>query len=193
MPNVAKAASSMAAPSSSISRSSLLNMSAIASVISRPSFSARIVDSVCSANRPWSRNRTTFGCSSTRSHVLLDAAPDDLAGGVGGQVDRREDRRPQHVAQPLADRLEQVGLVGEVAVDLRLGGAGLLGDLAQADNSGPSTVDRPEGGVDDLGPHLLAVFAPAFAAGVDLDARFTRRSVTSTFCAPDHCTRPDGR
>ena len=40
--------------------------------------------------------------------VLLDAAPDDVADRVGRQVDRREDRRPQLVAQPLPDRLEQV-------------------------------------------------------------------------------------
>jgi hypothetical protein len=62
--------------------------------------------------------------------VLLDAAPDDLAGRIGFEIDRREDRRPQHVAQTLADGLEQIGLVVEVPVDLRLGGAGLLGDLA---------------------------------------------------------------
>ena len=56
----------MAAGSSSISRSSLLNISAIASVISRPSFSVRIVDSDCSGKRPWMKKRSTLGCSSTR-------------------------------------------------------------------------------------------------------------------------------
>ncbi len=102
--------------------------------------------------------------------VLLDAAADDLADRVGGEVDGREDRRPQHVAQPLPDRLEQIGLVGEMPVDLGFGGAGLFGDLADAE-VGAEPVDGAKRRLDDLGAHLLAVLPPAFAARVDLHRR----------------------
>ncbi|CKV05195.1 Uncharacterised protein [Mycobacterium tuberculosis] len=51
-PNAANAASSSAARFSSISRSSLLNISAMASVISRPSLRVRTVASDCFAERP---------------------------------------------------------------------------------------------------------------------------------------------
>ena len=84
--------------------------------------------------------------------------------------DGREDRRPQHVAKPHADSLEQVGFVGEMAVDLGLGGAGFFGDLPDAEIR-TQAIDRAKGSVDDLTPHLLAVFAPAFAARVDLHPR----------------------
>lgn len=102
--------------------------------------------------------------------VLLDAATDNFAGRVGGQVDRREDRGPQHVAQTLPDRLEQVGLIGEVAVDLWLRGPGLFGDFPHT-QLGPQAVDCAECRLDNFAAHLLAMFAPAFAARVDLHSR----------------------
>ena len=165
-PNAANAASSKAAWSSSMSRSSLLNMSAMVSVISRPSFRVRTVALDWALEPPWIKTRITLGCSSTQGDVLFDGAADDLAGRVGGQVDRREDRCPQHVAQPFTDRQEQVGLVGEMPVDLRLGGAGLLGDLPHA-QLGPQPVDGAESRVDDFAAHLLAVLTPTLAARVD--------------------------
>jgi len=129
-----------------------------------------MVDSLCSAKRPWIRKRQTLGVLVDQAHVLLDAAADDLASRIGGEVDGREDRGPQHVAQPLTDRLEQIRFVGEMSINLRFRGAGLFGDLAEA-QIGSEPVDRAEGGVDDLRAHLLAMLAPALAAGVHLDTR----------------------
>ena len=97
------------------------------------------------------------------------------SGGVGGQVDIGEDRRDQHFPQPLADGVEQISLVIEVAIDLGFGGTRLGGDLLQA-HLRTATVDGPEGGVDDLRAHLLTVLTPALAARVDFARTGSRRS-----------------
>src|SRR3984957_20566094 len=105
-----------------------------------------------------------------QADVFLGAAMDDLADRVGGEVDRREERSPKHVAQTFADRLKQIGLVGEMPVDLGFCGAGLFGDLSDAE-VGPEPVDGAKRRLDDLSAHLLTVLAPAFAARVPLDPR----------------------
>ncbi len=89
--------------------------------------------------------------------------------------------------KPLADRLEQIGLVGEMSVDLRLGGAGLFGDLAQA-HLGAQPVDGAERGVDDLCADLLAMFAPTLAAGIDFDPRLAHWNVAVDGLRTAHCT-----
>src|SRR4029079_8522108 len=102
-------------------------------------------------------------------HIVLDAAADDLARGVGLDVDRRDDRRPQHVAHPLTDIGAHIVTVGEMAIDLGLGGARLFGDLPDAD-VGPEAVNGAESRVDYFRSHLLPVLTPALTAGIDLDA-----------------------
>lgn len=52
-------------------------------------------------------------------------------------------------------------------VDLGLGGAGFFGDFSHTD-LGPQPVESTESGIDDFAAHLLTVFAPAFAARIDL-------------------------
>src|ERR1700722_17484008 len=59
-------------------------------------------------------------------------------------------------------------------VDLGFCGAGLFGDLADAE-VGPEPVDGAKRRLDDLSAHLLTVLAPAFAARVHLDPRLWPR------------------
>jgi hypothetical protein len=55
----------------------------------------------------------------------------------------------------------------EVPVDLRLGGAGLFGDFPHT-QLWAQAVDSPERRLDYFAAYLFAVFAPAFAARIDL-------------------------
>ena len=111
--------------------------------------------------------RSTLGCLSTRltyssTARRITSRAESVFRSMDGKI-----ARPQHVAQALPDRLEEIGLVVEMPVDLRLGGAGLLGDFPHA-QLGSQPVDGAERRLDDFAAHLLAVFAPAFAARVDL-------------------------
>ena len=98
--------------------------------------------------------------------MLLCGATDDFADRVVGEVDRGDDSCPQHVAQTFTDRLEQVGLVGEMPVDLRFCGARLFGDFADT-QVGAEAIDGTKRRLHDLRAHLLAVLFPAFTARVN--------------------------
>ncbi len=99
----------------------------------------------CFAERPLVATRSTLGCWSTRLAYSSRCADNFARLGRWLEIERREDRRPRHVTQS-SDSLEQIGLVGENADSLGLGGAGLFGDLARS--SGAQPVDSAERRVD---------------------------------------------
>src|SRR5690606_2639570 len=76
------------------------------------------------------------------------------------------ERGAQLVQDGGAHRALQTGLVGEVAVEDRLRGADLGGEVVHR-QVGPAVVHRPAGGPDQLGAPRAAVGGPARVAAVD--------------------------
>lgn len=95
--------------------------------------------------------------------VLVGAMLDQVAGGVGHQVDPIHGRAPEHVLDPFQHGAVQIGFVFEVAVQLRFGDPGLASDVVHADG-GAQAVDGAKRGIQQFFPGNLA---PVTAPGGD--------------------------
>src|SRR5690606_31910322 len=116
-------------------------------------------------------------------------------GRIGGEVDDRRDLGAQHVAKAITTRQDKIRHLGEVSVFFRFSRPGLFDDLAHADLRA-AAVEAAATAYYDLGPDLLAVLTPTFAAGVHLGpggGLTARLRLGSRHNAHDqHCTRPRG-